>query len=161
MVRVIQQKTEIEHGISELIYEEADASCGVYRNTDQGIGSSAWNNVDWDSEEWDTSNMHDPITNPSRITVPKNGRHIVIANISWALNALGVRGIAIFINNVLRATKHANPVNDVESSLSIQRAFDLTAGDYIEIRAYQNTGSDLNINGDQSKTWCNVLHVIS
>jgi hypothetical protein len=125
------------------------------RSTNQTITTSTQTKIIFDSVDADGWNCWDVSPNPTRLTVPVTGRYIITGNVAFEAASAGHRAINILKNNTLElARSDFNPVsNSIDTHSTVTcHAVSLTKGDYVELRAWQNSGSDLNIldSGDHS-----------
>jgi hypothetical protein len=125
------------------------------RSTNQTITTSTQTKIIFDSVDSDGWNCWDVSPNPTRLTVPVTGRYIITGNVAFEAASAGHRAINILKNNTLElARSDFNPVsNSIDTHSTVTcHAVSLTKGDYVELRAWQNSGSDLNIldSGDHS-----------
>lgn len=119
-------------------------------NTGQTITSGSNNTCQWTgAEDFDTNAFHSTGTNPSRLTVPAGlgGLYAV----SFAVYcAPGGEVLAAWVIKNGAATRYGlsqaknDTTNGVTTGASIPMV--LAAGDYIEVQAFQNSGSSKNIN---------------
>ena len=118
------------------------------RTTNLSVSDAAATIVDWDAESFDTHDLHDNATNPSRITVPIAGKYIVIGNAQWDPNATGLRQAEIRLNNTSTIGVARGMAITVAAEESFVTAFViavLAAGDFVTMRAYQTSGGALNL----------------
>ena len=127
--------------------------CKVSRATDQSIPDSTVTRVGFDNTIYDPGGWHSTVTNPSRITVPADGVYHVHALISYASNTTGLRQIRIATNGNIDSGNEQldcifiNPAINGIHSMQADAILRLSAGDYIEVGAYQNSGGSLNVLG--------------
>lgn len=128
--------------------------CTAYRSTDKTINNNSWTVIDLDAEYVDSvaaglTAMHDTSTNNSRIYARITGTYLALGLVAFAANSTGVRGAAIGKN--CAGSYSAASILDVESKvvhsydLNIKAAavVELSAGDYVEMFVWQNSGSGL------------------
>ena len=131
----------------------------VYQSSVTSVANSAasWTLIPWQAEVFDIvqsgdSPMHDTTTNPSRVYIRTTGKYEINGQVQIALNSAGYRAAQVRLNaagsgsdgtqlalNVVDASSQALvslPIPTVEVSL--------TAGDYVEAFAQQNSGTALN-----------------
>jgi hypothetical protein len=125
------------------------------RSTSQSIPTSTQTKVSFDDVDSDGWNCWDLSPNPTRLTAPVTGRYIITGNVAFEAASAGHRAINILKNNTLElARSDFNPVsNSIDTHSTVTcHAVTLTKGDYVELRAWQNSGSALNIldSGDHS-----------
>lgn len=114
--------------------------------------SGSWLTVLWDTEEFDTDAFHDNSTDTNRLTVPTamGGKYLLIANVCFAANGTGIRGVQINKNsttantNVL-AQSSTPAATGISGDFQAITMVALTAGDWISVNAFQNSGGNLNI----------------
>lgn len=138
---------------------ELQAAAGrvhVVRTTDQSIPNSAYTSLAFNSERYDVGGYHDPAVNPSRLTVPagKAGPYIIGGAGSLdALNPTGAyRAMRILLNGggVLAQANmgfHATAGTASVPQATVTMAWDLVAGDYVELQLYQDSGAAINALG--------------
>jgi len=75
-------------------------ACRVYNGAQINFSTAnAWTTITgWDSEQFDTDNMHDPATNPSRITVRTPGLYLFEASL-YINGGVGEQRVARIIRN--------------------------------------------------------------
>jgi hypothetical protein len=100
----------------------------------------------FNSETYDTSSIHDTGANTSRLTAPRTANYHIWGNVEFASNATGLREIYILRNGTDALAVHLEAaVNGAVTVLPICTDFQLTAGDYVELWALQNSGGNLNV----------------
>ncbi len=101
----------------------------------------------FDLELFDDNDLHDLVTNNSRLTAVVAGRYFISAAVSWAQVVTGTREIHIKMNGSaiigLRKSK-ATEADLFVQGLSI--IYNLAADDYVEVQVFHSRGSNLNIN---------------
>lgn len=123
------------------------------RTTDQtGVVTSTDTLVVFNGTDvFDTDGFHDPTTNASRMTIPTglDGKYLVTASVTWDTNATGARQIWFKhsaggggVNGFVRAGGNANIV-----SLSSSAILALTAGQYVEVICWQDSGANRTLSG--------------
>ena len=120
----------------------------AYRTTAQTITTSTQTKISFDAVDSDGWNCWDLSPNPTRLTVPVTGRYLVTGNAAFEASASGHRALNILKNNTVElARSDFNPVsNSIDTHSSVtSHAVSLTKGDYVELRAWQNSGSSLDI----------------
>lgn len=125
------------------------------RSTAQTITTSAQTKIIFDAVDSDGWNCWDVSPNPTRLTAPLTGRYIITGNVAFEAASSGHRAINILKNNTVElARSDFNPVsNSIDTHSTVTcHAVSLTKGDYVELRVWQNSGSDLDIlnSGDHS-----------
>lgn len=124
----------------------------VQRVATQAVATNASTSMSYDAENWDTAGTHDLSTNPTRVTCPtgKAGKWHISAAVYWEANSSGVRFIEMLKNGVSIVPPIGCGYNPLTSSTPVHTCdgyVDMAAGDYLELSAYQNSGSTLNMTG--------------
>ena len=122
--------------------------CRATRTANLAVVTGTDTLVTLPTEDPDTNAFHDTTTNTSRLTIPSglDGTYTVTGNVIWASNATGVR-VSVFLKNGTSTGEGVSiaGLSGVETRQSFTEMMELAAGDYIEIRARQSSGGNLNI----------------
>lgn len=117
----------------------------------QSINSGAFTPITFTThdvdQDWAGGTGHSDSVNTSRYTANYGGWYQLSGGVSFAVNATGVRGAYWYVNG--------SPANGVESmgasaasvnfgTVARTELLYLNAGDYVELNAYQTSGSPLN-----------------
>ena len=131
--------------------------------TNTTISSATDTVLTWSSENFDSDNYHSTSSNTSRITIPtgKAGKYFVNAAVYWesspTADALVLR---IRKNGAGQVQFNSVPkTNGNQVTLTAFVTLDLVVGDYLELVAYQNSGSNLTVNGDSTYTFFGVNYL--
>jgi hypothetical protein len=98
-------------------------------------------------DDFQVGTLHSTSTNNTRVTVATTGAYLFVGSVLFAANATGLRTLALRING---GTTYLAllyfPTNGAANPLGVQVVGfgSLTAGDYIELLAYQDSGGALN-----------------
>jgi len=76
-----------------------DISCKVTKSTDQTIPTGVHTPITWDTENYDTNDMHNTVTNNSRITIKTAGKYLLVGQTTWTSNSGGSRRDSKFLKN--------------------------------------------------------------
>jgi hypothetical protein len=142
----------------------ATPRCVAYHSTTQSVPDSTVTVVELDSEEVDVGGpLHDLVTNNSRVTVPAGagGFYVAVGTVGFASAAAGsVLAPRLTKNGAtdLVAIVPAPALTGNPTIAQLQWAGVLAATDYLELRAYQQTGGALNI-GSATRSFTNALAV--
>jgi hypothetical protein len=112
----------------------------------QNIANNTTTTLTFDTETYDNDTMHAG-GNPERITFTTTGKYYVTVSWFWASNASGYRALYIRLNGATLLTPRdiRAAVNADESGGSLSFDYSFSATDYIEARAFQNSGGALDI----------------
>jgi hypothetical protein len=124
-----------------------DIGARVYNNANQSIPNSAWQSLSYNSERWDTDNIHDTVTNNSRLTCKTAGKYLVVAQVAFALNNTGARALRIMKNGssvIAKLNLKAQAIG-YDDRWGLSSIVSLEVNDYLTCDAWQNSGGDLNV----------------
>jgi len=127
--------------------QRVGSGANVCKASAQSINTGTWTAITFDTERFDSDNYHDNATNNTRFTIPVAGRYVLSANIAFAANATGLRGLRFFKNGTtIIAFEQVNAVTTGDyTSLVCTRHYEFAAGDYVTCDAYQGSGGALNV----------------
>jgi hypothetical protein len=128
--------------------------CRVTRTGNQTIANSTSTAVAWNAEVYDNGAMHDNATNNSRITVPSgqgNGQPILlVVQLQWEAAPVGdtsvYRQAHILKNGVTTLAATVTPFVSTAPTIQQMTVTDVPAdGDYYEVKVFQSSGGDLDL----------------
>jgi hypothetical protein len=126
---------------------DLDIGCSVASIVNQNINPSTMTWVIFGQELYDTDNMFSS-TQPTKIYINHAGKYIVSAQVYW--NYYGVGGyrreLYIYINRAQAPSATSDLYETVGGGAINQECsgvVKLNKGDYVELRAYQNSGTGL------------------
>lgn len=130
----------------------------VFKSGNEATVTATIETLTFDSEDFDVGNFHDLVTNTDRLTVPAGGDGIYffIATASWgARGASGGRvGAYVYKNGASTRVGIQEETADAASgdgalgtTISCVGFINLVAGDYLIMRARQDSGGNLNLLG--------------
>lgn len=130
--------------------------CIVSRSTAQAITTGTGTVIAFTAADLrDTDAYHDTSTNPSRMTVPTGlgGLYAIQASLVFAANATGQRTISLQKNGTTALTV-ANDFPFANAGIATGMTQTvwalLSAGDYVEVNVFQNSGGNLNVTAAQA-----------
>jgi hypothetical protein len=124
----------------------------VYHSTALGIANNTPTPITtFDSERFDTDNIHDPVTNSGRLTCRTAGKYLISASIVWDTNPNGHRQLNITFNGVTNIAQDYRPAIGYTSQ-TITTIWNLAVNDWVELRAQQTSGGGLNILADPAQS---------
>lgn len=117
--------------------------CKTYQTTGTSVATGTWTSILFDTEAWDDSTWHSTSSNTERHTFDFSGRVSVVA--SYASNATdnASYGVRILKNGtvVARAFESSGAGSAEVTQIPLSVELDVVATDYIEMQAYQSSGS--------------------
>lgn len=116
----------------------------------QSIPNNVLTALSFQATSYDTNAFHSSFVNPSRLTVPSDGTYMISATGRWAENAVGTRQMSIFIGGTAVGFGIATDIKSPSGASgscahSIGIPLQMSAGSYVEIYVYQNSGGALNM----------------
>lgn len=119
----------------------------VYKSAVQSITSATFTSIIFDLEKFDTNNQHDNVINNTRLTCVDPGKYLIIGTVDFVNAALGRRNGNIFLNNttILASDSRDTLGGGFDTVCNPITIFPLIAGDYLELRAYQDSGGAINV----------------
>ena len=132
----------------------------VKLTADQTLTTGVAAAVSWDAEDFDTDDYWEGVTNPTRFTIPESGFYEIGAAIPFVGAADDEQRYVHFRKNGDGTNQYGpnrQASNAAEGSgaggsqiLQTSTLLELAAGDYVEVWVRQDSGGNLNIDGDQS-----------
>lgn len=130
-------------------------SVRAYCNVSQNITNGAWNTIFFESENFDTANMHSIGSNNQTIVISENGTYLIMSQISFVSNSTGVRAIRVRINGITTLTQHITPTTTAPygSGVSAETLEQLSIGDNVTIQGFQTSGGILDTIAGRENKW--------
>jgi len=133
----------------------------VTRTTTQAVSHNTDTLVSWSSADYDTGGYWSS-GSPTRLTIPTGGtgKYLITFLNSFVANSTGVRYVSIRKNggNAFD-TVFSQYIAALSGSPTIQATsteLALSAGDYLTLLVYQNSGGSLNITDAECKTYMTI-----
>lgn len=119
----------------------------VYHNANQLIAVGVVTQLAMNQERYDTDDIHDTVTNNSRLTCKTEGKYVISGSITWAANPNGLRDVFLTLNGATYITAQLQPTaSSGTTPQSISTVYDLAISDYVELSVYHyGTGGALNV----------------
>lgn len=119
----------------------------------QAVGTGVWSNVLWPTEVSDLRGMHSTATNTHSVNVPETRWYTITASIYWDSDATGRRGVRINRNS--DASTGTTKYEDIRGAVAntrqgISASLLLTAGDFVVVQAFQDSGANRDLSVNQS-----------
>lgn len=129
-------------------------SCRVYNNAAISVENDGPVALTFNTERWDTDDMHSTVSNTGRLTCATPGIYHVYGSIRFASNNTGNRFVSIRKNG--SETWASNRVMAIQQGkvtmVSVATEVLLDTGDYVELLAYQSSGGALNVESEGALT---------
>ena len=119
--------------------------------------------LSWPTETYDTANIHEPVANPTRLTVPVGFTRVqLFAQASWVGHGTGTRRIRILKNGAAAAgspQRREDPQTVIACVQNIASpVLEVVAGDYFEVAVHQTRGGTLDVSANVN-TWASLTLV--
>lgn len=152
-----KQDVDWSHGPTAMDDNGIAIAARGYLVANQAMTTATVTVITLTGESFDTHAMHDLVTNNSRITVPQTGKYLVVATVAHGATSGQVQ-TRIHKNgafwSLCAAAGTAFGIN-----LQCVDVMSLAAGDYVELAAYQASGSTFNAGGGEGQTSLAVTYM--
>ena len=126
---------------ADLDYLANPPACRVYRSGTQSIPNTTRTAVTFDSERYDTNNMHSTSVNTNRITVNTAGLYMISGHVGFSTSTVGFRIAYIIVNGTLQiAIQSTNVRTDGFLDMSVATTWKAAVNDYFTLEVYQSSG---------------------
>jgi hypothetical protein len=129
--------------------------CMLRKTANQSISTSTYTAITFNSEVLDTDAFHNNSSNTERITIPsgKGGKYMITAAIHYSANATNSRRNLVSLNGAIGVgtaicDQRTGGFSGAASEAIFVGFYSLSAGDYIQLNAWQDSGSTLDALGD-------------
>ena len=135
--------------------------CRATNSVAQSISTGVTTAVTFNTESFDTDGFHSTTTNTSRMTVPagKGGKYLVTGGATFATNSTGNREIYIYKNGNQYSSAFSPGTSVGSTSVVISDIVTLSPTEYVEIRVAQDSGSTVDLRGDNWGTGATFLGI--
>lgn len=121
----------------------------VRKTTNTSVANNTWVNICYNTEDYDTDNIHDNVTNNDRLTCNTAGYYLVYCNIYWSQNGTGERDIILNYNdgtvpNIARDVVYPN-TSAYLTIQSVSTVWYMDVGSYFCSWVRQTSGVTLNV----------------
>lgn len=147
----VWQKSSVDSLLDSIDAILIPPACRVRHSVNLSVSSATLTVHPFDTERFDTDTMHDPTTNPSRLTCRTAGMYLIGCCVEWAASTSGYRLLLLRLNgttggptNGYLAESLVDPAPTGETSQTLSVMVRLAVGDYVEILVVQTTGAALN-----------------
>lgn len=134
-------------------------ACRIHLGSDMSLSNNSDTAVSFNTEDEDTDSLHSTVTNPTRITIPtdKDGFYFFSARVWWDTNTSGKRRLTLKRNGGAIMQSIVNPQSGSAWAQEIHTIFNFTAGDYVELFVYQDSGGTRTVVGGDSHVSTNLM----
>lgn len=122
-------------------------ACRAYRTAALTLSSGVVTPVGMDQERFDTDTMHSTVTNNSRITFNTAGLYVVGGCLTFLTGGgSGARLLGIYVNGGTKIVEAGPTATTATHGVNVMTAYNFTAGQYIELYAYEDGGANVAVN---------------
>lgn len=100
--------------------------------------------VTFDAEQRDSNTLHDNSSNTSRLTCQTAGLYVIHGQVTFNANAAVSQEAYIRLNGATRIAVGSS-TGAASQYVPVYREYVLAAADYVELRAYQNSGGGVDV----------------
>lgn len=119
----------------------------MYSAANQSVPHNVWTSLTFDTEDVDSANGHDNVTNPSRYVAQYPGYYRISCIAGYAANATGRRGVRLAVNGTPWPGTSVSVAATSGQECSVANDAHLVylaVGDYVEAQGLQTSGAALN-----------------
>jgi hypothetical protein len=114
----------------------------VYNSADVSLTNGVNTLVTFDSEAYDTDNIHESVTYPGRLTCKTSGKYIIVGNVQFTTGGnQSILYIKYNGGNYIGADSRLGMTSPRTSRVSVTTIYDLAVNDYVELWAYIDVAS--------------------
>jgi hypothetical protein len=121
------------------------SGASVFPSANISLAGTSSTTIIYDSESYDTDAYHSTVTNTERFTIPsgKSGKFLLLGNFTIESQTASVIGILKL--NGTTDLREWTLTTSPEKTLNCHTVLDLTAGDFVEIRIFNGSGTGTNL----------------
>jgi hypothetical protein len=122
--------------------------------------STTYTTIALELEDYDYGSLHSTVTNNSRLTASVDGIYHIQGTVNWATSTSGDRSARILLGG---ATTVATSTDVTQSTAALLKTtyvsahYYLTAGQYVELQAFQNSGGSLGLDTGNNTSFSMAL----
>lgn len=163
-VRVVAGVPTLYVGGAEVSGASAFSGARVYKSGTQTLSTSValpGTAITFDSERYDTDLFHDTGSNTSRLTIPQTGYYSIKANIAFDNGTSGRRYGTLLVDGTTIIDRRLHAFGDsADVIINLSTDYFLTAGQYVEVYARQESGGNLDIVNTSNGATEFMIHLI-
>jgi hypothetical protein len=152
-------KASLDQGTTQYDVRARHLGTLAYINSNQTITTAGWHTIVFNNEHYDRIAGHNNTTNPTRMTVPTGVSFVRLSGwVQFSTNSTGRRLLQILKNGTavwsgyVRLDQRA--CSSGPTGMYIQTPIvAVSAGNYFELEAYQDSGGSLTLLGTNDGSW--------
>ena len=119
--------------------------CHAYSSSNQSLTSTVATALALNQERYDTDTMHDTVTDNTKVVCKTAGKFHLTGAVAFEANGTGDRQARLLLNGTtIIAIQVQGAVSGVQTVVQVATDYALAVNDYVELVAYQGSGSTLN-----------------
>jgi hypothetical protein len=130
------------------------------RTSAQTIANSTNTTIIFDTESFDTDSAYDTATGIFTVPTGKDGKYVIYAAYRWQSTATFSYNLKLFINTVEFTNASGGNNSSYNSNLLFVVA-DLSAGDDLNVTAFQDSGGSVDLTGSGITTYFGAYKLIT
>jgi hypothetical protein len=120
----------------------------VVRSTAQLIAPATFTPVAFESETWDTDDLHGSAVDDSRLTARTAGLYVITASLEWEASPVGWRTASLRLSDEVNAAFDQRlAVRGAATVQAITAQWLMGAGDWVRLVVLQSSGLPLELGG--------------
>ena len=122
-------------------------TCRAYNSANISINNDTLTALTFNSERWDTDDIHSVLSNTGRLTCKTAGVYTIYGTVRFATNDVGQRAVQVRLNGTtfIGGDTRVDATSAGGTRLTAFIEYKLAATDYVELVVYQNSGGALNV----------------
>jgi hypothetical protein len=128
------------------------------RTSAQTIANSTNTTIIFDTESFDTDSAYDTATGIFTVPTGKDGKYVIYAAYRWQSTATFSYNLKLFINTVEFTNASGGNNSSYNSNLLFVVA-DLSAGDDLNVTAFQDSGGSVDLTGSGITTYFGAYRI--
>lgn len=138
------------------------AGARVFNGAQILVPSGVVTPLTFDSERWDTDNIHSVVLNTDRLTCRTAGKYVAVGQTRWGVSNVGIRALYIRLNNLTDevAGQDLFPTATDSPEFEVVTFVDMIVGDFIQLSVFHNAGFALAIRRTANRSPVFMMHRI-
>ncbi len=128
--------------------------------TQTSISDNTYTALSFPNKTFDTDSMWNSGQN-DRLTIQTAGKYLIYGMVEWDLSGIGVRSLSIHVNNAVHPVgfERIGAHSGVYHFMCVMAVANLSAGDYVQLKAYQTSGGSLTIYNEDGSPYFTAIKI--
>ncbi|MBN1365391.1 MAG: hypothetical protein JW976_11345 [Syntrophaceae bacterium] len=132
--------------VNELDEKTSISAVRVYSSNIITLLTDAYQTIPFNEEVFDTDDMHNTSSNTGYLYAANSGLYLITCHVQFAENGGGLRQVYLRVNGSTLIADVVEPASGVSATcIHLSTVYYLNAGDFVEARARQTSGGNLNL----------------